>query len=53
VAKAKVKANADRHALDVLPIIIEIRATGKATFGEISAELNTNEASPQTDEVYP
>jgi len=40
VAKAKVKANADRHALEVLPIIVEIRATGKTSFGEISAELN-------------
>jgi hypothetical protein len=40
VAIAKAKASADRHALDVLPIIIEIRSTGKMSLGEISAELN-------------
>ena len=40
VAIAKVKANADRFALDVLPIIIEIYANGKTSLGEIAAELN-------------
>jgi hypothetical protein len=40
VATAKVRAAADRHALNVLPMIMEIRSTGKTSFGEISAELN-------------
>ena len=40
VAIAKVKADADRYALDVLPFIIEIHANGKTSLGEIAAELN-------------
>jgi hypothetical protein len=40
VAIAKVKADADRRALDVLPIIVQICSTGKNSFGAISAELN-------------
>jgi hypothetical protein len=40
VAIAKVKADADRYALDVLPIIIEIHSSGKTSLGEIAAELN-------------
>jgi hypothetical protein len=40
VAIAKVKAEADRYALDVLPIIIEIYANGKTSLGEIATELN-------------
>ena len=40
VATAKAKSNADRHALNVLPIVIEICSTGKTSLGEISAELN-------------
>jgi hypothetical protein len=38
VAIEKVKAEADRYALDVLPIIIEIYANGKTSLGEIAAE---------------
>jgi hypothetical protein len=39
-AIAEVKAEADRHALDLLPPITEIRSTGKTSFGEIAAEPN-------------
>jgi len=41
----KVKADADRYALAVLPIIIEIHANGETSLGEIAAELN-NRAIP-------
>jgi len=40
VAVAKVKADADRYALEVLPLIIEIHSNGKTSLGEIAAELN-------------
>jgi len=40
VAIARVKADAGRYALDVLPIIIEIHANGKSSLGEIAAKLN-------------
>jgi len=40
VAIAKAKAEADRHALQVLPIIIKIRSTGKTSLSEIATELN-------------
>ena len=36
---AKAKANADRRALDVLPIMLAIRSTLSTSFGEISAEI--------------
>ena len=36
---AKAKASADRPALDVPPIMLEIRSTERTSFGEISAEI--------------
>jgi len=39
VAIAKVKADADRCALDVLPIIIEIHPNGKTSLGEIRSRI--------------
>jgi hypothetical protein len=54
VAIAKVKADADRFALDVLPIIIEIYANGKTSLGEISAELNNRGIpTPRRRRWYP
>ena len=40
-AIAKVKLEADRHALQVLPTILKIRATGKKGLTEIAGELNS------------
>jgi hypothetical protein len=41
VAIAGAKAAADRHALDVAPIILRIcSARGEVSFGRIAAELN-------------
>ena len=40
IAIAKVKADADRYALEVLPLIIEIHSNGKTSLGEIAAEQN-------------
>ena len=37
---AELKAKADRHAQDVLPIIDDIRAAGISTLQGIAAELN-------------
>jgi hypothetical protein len=39
-AKAKLKANADRHALEVFPVILEIHSAGITSFSGIAAELN-------------
>jgi DNA invertase Pin-like site-specific DNA recombinase len=39
-AVAEIKARADRHAQDVLPIVDDIRATGITTLLGIAAELN-------------
>src|SRR6185436_12318460 len=40
-AVAEIKAKADRHAQDVLPIIDDIRASGGAGLRKIADELNT------------
>ena len=39
-AVAELKTRADRHALDLLPIVDDIRTAGITTLEEIAAELN-------------
>jgi DNA invertase Pin-like site-specific DNA recombinase len=39
-AVSKIKAEADRHAADILPVIQDIRAEGIVSLGGIAAELN-------------
>ena len=40
-AVAELKARADRHALDMLPIVDDIRTAGITTLEGIAAELNS------------
>jgi DNA invertase Pin-like site-specific DNA recombinase len=40
VAKASIKANADRNAANVLPLIKEVQKSGATTLREIAAALN-------------
>jgi len=43
VPKIKAKGTANRHPVDVLPIVLESRSTGRIGFGKISAELNNRD----------
>ena len=47
VAIATAKANADRHALDVAPSIIEIRSIGKVSFGKIAIGVERTTYAPR------
>jgi DNA invertase Pin-like site-specific DNA recombinase len=40
IAQASIKANADRHAANVLPIIKEVQRSGATTLRDIAAALN-------------